>query len=219
MAYKLLRDEGGAAFLEFTVVFPLLVMVSLGLVDMGLLMFGWADANRAVQAGARYAATSDPVASGVQGPVLPSGSTVRTGTYCVSGGSYTNCVLRPTYQCRGIDGVCKDISGSGGADLSITTSKLQAIVDSMKAYSRTLSTKQIIVTYTPQKQGYVGQPQTPMNVTVSLYCVGQQLFFVKGLLNWALQGCTDGTGAAIPNSEGVRLNFSATLPGEDMMTN
>lgn len=173
LASRLLDNESGASFVEFTVIFPLLFMVTFGLVDLGLLMFSWADANRAVQAGARYAATNDPVAAGIQGAVQGADTSVKSGTFCVDEDGYTKCQLRPTYECKGSEGTCKVVSGTG-PDLPFRTAPniFEGILGSMNIFSRSLNNAQVIVTYTPVEQGYVGQPTTPMNVTVTLNCVG-----------------------------------------------
>ncbi len=65
LAGRLWRDRGGATFLEFTIVFPLLMLTAFCTVDFALIMFDWAMANKAVQNGTRLAVVAAPVAAGL----------------------------------------------------------------------------------------------------------------------------------------------------------
>lgn len=216
MANRLLRDDAGATLIEFTVVLPLLIMVTMGLVDLGLLMFTRSDANRAVQHGARCAVTNNPVAAGINGPVTGVDSTVTIGTSCNDGTSNTYCTARPEYTCtalQGSGGTCKVTAGSGST-LTINDTDFDRIVNAMQPFGNKLDRRQVVITYTPLKQGFVGQSSTPMNVTVSLRCVAQPLFFIGGLVGWALGDLTGCSG--IPNANGIPIPASATLPNEDL---
>jgi len=216
LASNLLKDDDGASFVEFTVVFPLLFMATLGLVDLGLLMFGWSDANRAVQLGVRYAATRDPVATGIDGPIDPTNASIPTGTYCTDSAGNTFCILKPTYRCSGATGKCTAISGVGN-EKPIDMTKFGDLVTLMRPFVRTLNNSQVVVTYAPLQQGYVGRTSTPMNVTVAFNCVGQPLYFAGALLGWGFPSWNECTGVA--NSDGIKFDISATLPSEDLSTN
>src|SRR5690242_835207 len=60
-----LRDEDGAHLIEFTLVFPVLILVLFGTVDVTLYLFDWAKANKAAYLGARQAVVSSPVAQAI----------------------------------------------------------------------------------------------------------------------------------------------------------
>jgi len=59
---KLVRDCAGGSIVEFTLVFPIFILVALGTVDVGLMLSEWAQANTATYVGAHRAIVSDPVA-------------------------------------------------------------------------------------------------------------------------------------------------------------
>ena len=59
---KLVRDCFGGSIVEFTLVFPMFILVALGTVDVGLMLSEWAQANTATYVGAHRAIVSDPVA-------------------------------------------------------------------------------------------------------------------------------------------------------------
>src|SRR5687768_11186234 len=63
---KLWRDAGGAALVEFAIVLPLFLIMSLGLVDLGIYFFHVNSATKATQVGARWAVVNAPVSSALQ---------------------------------------------------------------------------------------------------------------------------------------------------------
>src|SRR5262245_7290514 len=65
---RLRRDINGSSLVEFTLVFPVLILVALGTIDVTLMLFEWAMANKAVYRGARVAVVSSPVATGITNP-------------------------------------------------------------------------------------------------------------------------------------------------------
>ena len=62
-----LRDQRGAVMVEVTIILSLTLVLVLGAIDFLLLFYQWNAAAKAVQMGARLAAVSDPVASGLNG--------------------------------------------------------------------------------------------------------------------------------------------------------
>lgn len=216
MANSFSRDDGGAALIEFTVVFPLLAVVTLGLIDLGYLMFAWSDTNRAAQWGARYVATHDPMALGIAAPIRGTGTYVN-GTSCDAVAGVSPCIQQPTFTCtfNGSTGTCSGSDGSSKAVVPGNFSSLVTAIDSQMP-SRGLDPRQIVVTYVPLQQGYVGRSVAPMNVTVKLQCIKQELFFVDSLLGLIYPPMTDCPG--LPDANGFRLDVSSTLPSEDLTT-
>jgi hypothetical protein len=62
---RLVRDESGGPLVEAAVLIPILFLSTFGAVDFGFLFYQWSAAAKAVEVGARIAAVSDPVASGL----------------------------------------------------------------------------------------------------------------------------------------------------------
>src|SRR5262245_12129130 len=60
------HDQNGSVLLEATIVVPMMLVFTLGAVDFLFLFYQWNAAAKAVEVGARIAAVSDPVASGLQ---------------------------------------------------------------------------------------------------------------------------------------------------------
>ena len=207
-------NESGASMLEFAVLLPLLLVVSLGLVDLGLVMFASTSVDRATQYGARYVATNAPMANGIDKAISASSGAI-SGTSCIPVGGVSACTLNPSYTCSYSSTTTGTCTGSDGTSLTIDSTRFNALVSAMQTQldARTLDKRQVIVTYTPLQQGYVGRPKTPMNVKLTLRCVKQELFFIDDLLGWALPttGCT-----GLPNPGGFSLNYSSTLPSEDL---
>ena len=60
-----LRDQHGAVMVEVTIMLSITLILVFGAIDFLLLFYQWNAAAKAVQLGARLAAVSDPVASGL----------------------------------------------------------------------------------------------------------------------------------------------------------
>ena len=65
MAGKFWRDITGSVLVEYAVVFPLFMLVTLGTVDVTYMLYEWALANKATYVGARAAVVSNPVAQNI----------------------------------------------------------------------------------------------------------------------------------------------------------
>src|SRR5215471_14448802 len=66
-AIPFIRDQDGGVLVEAAVLIPILFVFLLGLVDFLNLFQQWNAAAKAVEVGARIAAVSDPVATGLTG--------------------------------------------------------------------------------------------------------------------------------------------------------
>jgi hypothetical protein len=62
---ELARDENGGPLVEVAIILPILILCLFGGVDFMNALYQWNAAAKAVQIGARIAAVSDPVASGL----------------------------------------------------------------------------------------------------------------------------------------------------------
>jgi hypothetical protein len=60
-------DQDGSVLVETTVLLPILLIFFLGAIDFLFAFYQWSIATKAVEVGARIAAVSDPVASGLKG--------------------------------------------------------------------------------------------------------------------------------------------------------
>src|SRR5687767_13989137 len=73
-AMRRTRSECGAAGVEFALIFPLLLLLTFGIIEFGLVMIQMTMLEKATQLGARKAVTWDPVA-----PILATYTASETG--------------------------------------------------------------------------------------------------------------------------------------------
>jgi Flp pilus assembly protein TadG len=215
-AAEIWRDFRGSSLVEFTVIMPVLFVLTLGTVDLGYLLFDYDLASKAVYAGAHRAIVSDPVATEI--------TTVTWNTADIG----NDCSTASGPSCSGYAATtkCTYASGTGSCPgYTFNPTAFTAIVNRMKAiYGCTpssncaLQPQNVSITYSISGTlGFVGQPNgLPMNVTVSINCMYHTFYFIGALMGWtyqAQQGCS-GTpaGWSIPS-------YSTTLTSEDMATN
>lgn len=108
---RLLRSERAASAAEFGLVLPLLILLLLAIIDSGRFMWEWNRAEKATQAGVRYAVVTDPVLNGLYGYSfsisggIPQGSAVPTSSFdtatcdnstcsCLPGGGFCSATSR-----------------------------------------------------------------------------------------------------------------------------
>ena len=78
---RLVRDEDGGPLVEVAIILPILITFLFGGVDFMNALYQWNAAAKAVEIGARIAAVSDPVASGLNSvPVNVLSSSVASGS-------------------------------------------------------------------------------------------------------------------------------------------
>src|SRR6266699_3107194 len=105
-----LRDQRGAVMVEVTILLSLTLVLVLGAIDFLLLFYQWNAAAKAVQIGARLAAVSDPVASGLNGlshavvsESVPPGAAMPKFTVTCDGRTST-CTCNGVNACGGMKG-------------------------------------------------------------------------------------------------------------------
>jgi Flp pilus assembly protein TadG len=205
---SLWREREGSTFLEFTVVFPLLMLTAFCTVDFALIMFGWAQANKAVQNGVRVAVVGAPVAEGINDLTYVE---VDLGKDCSN--PATGAVQG---WCEQIETVCTATSGDGSCTgYTFDNAAFEPIFDEMRTVSSTLGLQRenVRITYRTIGLGFVGRPGGfPMEVTVELTCVTHRMFFLGALAGWAFEpraGCAGETGVPMPS-------FATTLTTESL---
>lgn len=188
------RDEAGATLIEFTVLLPIVISVFFGSVDFLYMMYQWNAAAKAVEVGARIAAVSDPVASGLNGlsdEAILNGSAV--------GGPMPSF----TITCNGSTETCT-CSGTcvGMATNSYSSAAMNRLVfgrgsnacGDAKSYYATgmcdvlssIGVSNVLVIYRQPQfggLGYSGRPGSPLpTITVALQNMDCQFFFLSYLL-------------------------------------
>jgi TadE-like protein len=215
LASKLLRDIIGSSLIEFTIVFPVFMLVAFGTVDVTYMLYEWALANKAAYIGVHTAIISNPVAAGITN-LNNSYQQILIGSPCFDNatGNNTSCPsLTATCTAAASGGTCT-CTGTGGGCLGFTAFDDVAfanIFNRMKEKFSRLQRQNVRISYVTNNLGFVGRPDgLPMDVTVSITGVTHQIYFLGDIIRFF-----GGTFAANPSIPA----FASTLTSEDMVTN
>ena len=182
MLSRFRRDETGAVMVEMTIAIVLLLTLTLGFVDFGNAYYQWNAATKAVQAGARMASISDPIAPEIRnagsieedaqpGDPVPPGSydfTCNGATSSCGGGTWVAANFNRIYF--GDDDACDPVAGSRPG---------------MCDFFPALEPGNVVVRYAASGLGYQTRPNGSIpTITVSLQDVNFQFFFLSGLLGF-----------------------------------
>jgi len=152
-----LRDERGASAAEFVLVLPVLALFVFGVINVG--WFAWKInlMEKAVQAGARYAVATSPVASGlvtesyvnkdVNGVTLRQGDRIPAEALGTVSCTSTVCMCPQTFGLQS----CAH-SGSGAND------PFGRMVTRMQVYDPSVQAANVTIEYVGSGLGYAGDP-------------------------------------------------------------
>lgn len=236
---RFLQDSEGSALVEFTVVFPLFMLVAFGTVDFTYMLFEWDMANKATYIGARTAVVSPPVASGITNLFLGNpgaGAVTYSATQIAQIGQpcLTAATGAPTNNCPAISNVVCTPAASGGsctggyafddtafADTSLgTDGRPRGILPRMQAVFPRLQRQDVQISYQTNGLGFVGRPSNlgglPVDVTVQIQCMTHQFYFLGALMGWAFPALPPACPAA-PSGPTIPA-FATTLPSEVLAT-
>jgi hypothetical protein len=207
---KLFRDCAGASLVEFTLVFPVLILVALGTVDVAFMLSEWVQANKAVYRGARVAIVRDPVAPAVTSPAF---DPARIGQLCFDPATGTT-----TGACSSFNYLCEIPVNAANCPSFDNTAFNSIVAEMQQIYSR-IQTGHVQIRYQTTGLGFAGRPGgLPMTVTVNLKCMTHRYYFINSLMQWIFTApqapCPAGQPAGPPLP-----GFASTLPSEDVETN
>jgi Flp pilus assembly protein TadG len=200
--HKLLRDIDGSVLVEYTIVFPLFILLVFGTVDVSYMLSEWAMASKAAYIGARTAVVADPVANGITNPTY---DTTKTGQLCFDPSTGSSTGACPTITATSCTGTSSGVSCTGGNSTAFTL-----IFNRMHAICPQLGRTNVTVSYAPGTYtlGFNGQPNNlPVNVTVSITGMTHQMYFLGPIMRFFGGGFA--ANPAIPT-------FATTLPSEAM---
>lgn len=171
---------------EMTIAMPLLLALLLGFVDFGYAFYQWNAGNKAVQAGARLAQISAPVASGLSLETLTQSDATKVGT-AVPLNTYNyictaNSAGAASCTC-GTGATCQNLTVSQAAfDLIFSGSTTRA---GMQTFLPMLTKSEVQIQYQASGLGYWTRPGGPVpTITVSIVNHQFQFFFLGGLLGF-----------------------------------
>ena len=215
---RLWRDRVGAALIEFTIVFPIFMLVAFGTVDASYMLFDFARANKAVYIGAHRAIVSSPVASEIS---TPSWNGLLLGTPCAD----LTTGLNTNTTCPTQSATCTYSNGAGNCGsytfdpvaFANIASAMQSIFNCNADAGCPLQRSNISIAYQSNGLGFDGQPNgSVVNITVSIKCMTHRFYFLSSLMQWtysAAAGCQGPVnGFAMPA-------YATTLTSEDLSTN
>jgi hypothetical protein len=182
------RDQSGTTTIEFTIVALLFLLLTFGLVEFGHMFWQYNSAAKAVHLGARLAAVSDPVWSGL--PELED-----TGT---PGGAWETSYA---VVCDGDAGDCTDLgegqydeaameclvfgraTGETPCDTECDPAGIDEYLAGMCDRFGRIAPENVVVTYSHTGLGFAGRPGGPVpTVTVQLKDLDFEFLALGGLL-------------------------------------
>lgn len=219
---NLRRDESGAVMLEFTIVAGVMMTVLFGIVEFSNLFSQWNAATKAVQAGVRVAASSDPVWSDITALTgLENGDLPGDALDAASGYGYKITCSGATATCGGgpgdfntIVGCCatnydpnamaRIVSGRG----SLTCGDPPGTYFGMCDVFQRIRTQNVQIIYQHTNTGYASRPGGLVpTITVQIIGLNFQFIFLDDIMG--IFGNPNLNQIAIPG-------LTSTLIAEDM---
>jgi len=117
---RFLADEDGAFIIEFGITFPVLILLSFGLLEFSLVVFDYQRAAEATRAGVRHTIINDPIANT---------ATILDGE---------------TITCTSSEGT---VACAGGSPDDDANTLFQALLEEMQGIYPTLDASNLVVTY------------------------------------------------------------------------
>lgn len=156
---KFRANESGATLVEHTLVFMLLMLLTFGLIEFGVVLYQYNAAETATAVGARFAATRGPMVSGLSDCGVT--TSASAGTWCrnVTGSdtwSVTCNASAPSGACQG--------------------TALTALVTEMRRFAPNIEAQNVQVVLRGAGLGFVGRGSPVPMVTVRL--TGMQYDFI-----------------------------------------
>ena len=185
---SLWREQSGAVFAEFALLLPMVVIIVCGAIDFLNAFFQWNAAAKAVEVGARIAAVSDPVATGLNGlsnralfdgaepgSPLPSFTVTCSDGACACAGTCAE-IGADSYDDAAMDRI---VFGRGSAACGDARS---AYATGMCDVLASITPANVTITYSHTGLGHAGRPGGPLpTITVSLHDMQFQFFFLTAL--------------------------------------
>lgn len=128
---RFLADEDGAFIVEFAITFPVLIMLSFGLLEFSLVIFDYQRAAEATRAGVRHTIINDPIAN-------------------VAAVTFNSAAI----TCVNTTGTVTCVNGSPSDSAD---ARFQSLLEEMQGIYPTLAAENVIVTYSGTDVGNVGE--------------------------------------------------------------
>lgn len=153
------QNESGATLVEFTLVFMLLMLLTFGLIEFGVVLYQYNAAETATAVGARFVATRGPVVTGVSDCGVATNATAGTFCSAVSGSNSWTITCNASAPAGGCQGAA-----------------LSALVAEMRRFDPDIEAQNVQVVFRGAGLGFVGRGSPVPMVTVRL--TGMQYDFI-----------------------------------------
>jgi len=183
-----LRDEQGATLIETSLVFTLLILMTLGFIDFARAFSEWNTAEKAPQIGVRAAIITDPVAVELATFDCDNAS-IALGTYCRNGGDTFG-----TITCSGASSTCTNGNTFNPTAFNTILSRMRVVYPQLQA-------SQVIVEYKDVGLGFAGRAKPIPAITVKLTNITFNFLVLNSMLGLPTINMPD---------------FRSTLIGEDL---
>ena len=144
------RNRSGAVLVEYTLVFAMMMILTFGLIEFGIVLYQYNAAEKATAVGARFIATRGPVVIG-----LPD---------CGPGVNVSGMNAGATCPATAWETVCNAGAPSGGCQATV----LNALVTEMRTFAPNLEAQNVQVVLRGAGLGFVGRGSPVPMVTVRL---------------------------------------------------
>lgn len=158
------QNQRGASLVEFSLIVPLLFVLTFGIIDMGYVLFQYNAAVKATQVGAQYAATHDPVVQNLNDCGVADYSD-KAGTDCASVTGYSNWSV-----------TCPSGANCNAAVMASIVTEMQAVFPNLEA-------ENVTVTFSGEPGlGYIGRGRPVPVITVEIEDLNYSYIAIGGLV-------------------------------------
>jgi hypothetical protein len=187
---NLMRDDAGAVLVEVTIMMSIMLVFLLSSIEFLFVFYQFNAATKAVQIGARVAAVSDPVATGLEslttavlGAIQPGAPMPNFEIRCDGATSRCVCLRGPACpRDLGYDAAAMNTIVFGRGSSSCTDASNFYNTGMCDVLPR-ISQSNVVIVYAQTGLGFAGRPGGPApTITVSLQNLSLQLLFLGGIL-------------------------------------
>ena len=164
---KFRRNQSGAVLIEHTIVFMLLMVLTFGLIEFGLVLYQYNAAETATFAGARFVATRGPVITGISDCGVATSAVA--GTRCASVGGSTGWSL-----------ICNAAAPAAGCQADV----LNELVAEMQRFYPNIEAQNVQVELRGAGLGFVGRGAPVPMVSVRLTGMTYEYIAIDSLLGF-----------------------------------
>ena len=200
------KSIGGATLIEFSLILPLLLMITFGTAEFGYVLYQFNSAQKATQAGARVASSRTVLTNVLECFVENNGGGNGNNTDPEPAG--TNCAsVTGALDWNGV--TCVHPDDNTGNTTNCDDFGIRAVYTEMQAFYPNLTTTGYEVEFGPTGLGYIGRGAPVPSITVRIKDMNYNYIAIGGIVRFFDNNSDFGNSIAIASAE-------TTVVGEDM---